>query len=74
MSFLPDFAQHGAFVWSAYGISLVILGGLFVHAAIRGRAAKARLRRTQAAFDARREAGRGPAPHNTDASSGRGAP
>ncbi len=38
-----DMAPYGAFIWPAYGVTVLMLGGLIVWTWSRWRAAKARL-------------------------------
>ena len=44
---MPQFAEHAAFIWSAYGIAALLLGGVIVTTFIRARAAKAKLERLE---------------------------
>ncbi|MEM6666410.1 MAG: heme exporter protein CcmD [Pseudomonadota bacterium] len=44
---MPQFAEHAAFIWSAYGIAALLLGGVVVATIVRARAAKAKLERLE---------------------------
>ena len=44
---MPQFAEHAAFIWSAYGIAAVLLGGVIATTLVRARAAKAKLERLE---------------------------
>ena len=47
MSILPTFAEHGPFIWAAYGLSAFTLGGVIAIVLIRARMARERLERLE---------------------------
>ncbi|MEO0466486.1 MAG: heme exporter protein CcmD [Pseudomonadota bacterium] len=44
---MPQFAEHAAFIWSAYGIAALLLGAVIITTIMRARAAKAKLERLE---------------------------
>lgn len=47
MSLLPVFQEHGPFIWAAYGIAALMLGGLTVTILARARSARETLDRLE---------------------------
>lgn len=52
---LPAFDHTGPYIWAAYGLTALVIGGLIAIVAVRARAARRRLDRLQAE---EREAGK----------------
>lgn len=54
MNLFPDFSDHAPFVWSAYGVALLMLALLAVIVCLRGRSAKLRLEEMRRVSEARK--------------------
>jgi len=44
---LPVFQEHAPYIWAAYGLAALTLGGLIAAILVRARAARGRLERLQ---------------------------